>query len=358
MSSDFAPLNLELYKRLQRNFGTVAVANQGEGFVSTVRQGLDGRPKQHVAHSGEYYRVCCPYCKDTRNRLWVNHRYGHVDPNTRNKNMHLVICYNENCLSHPGRRQQFENAVFRGMNWSQRKSLVVQRGETQEAGLKQVSPPGTLVTVDALPDDHEASLYLRSRGYDPVELGTNFNVAYCEFAEPKYPAAADRIVASVVMDGELVGWQCRYIGDIDWKKAGFAKYYTRPGMPKRLMFYNYDQAKKYPLVVLTEGISDVWAVGPQAIAMLGKKLHASQERLLCSTWGKGLVALLLDPDAKSETDDLVARLEHKFTGGVVPIYLTEQDPGELDRDAIWAIITHELKSRNYEMFSVDANEGS
>jgi hypothetical protein len=160
------------------------------------------------------------------------------------------------------------------------------------------------------------------------------------------------------MDGELVGWQCRYIGDIDWKKAGFAKYYTRPGMPKRLMFYNYDQAKKYPLVVLTEGISDVWAVGPQAIAMLGKKLHASQERLLCSTWGKGLVVLLLDPDAKSETDDLVARLEHKFTGGVVPIYLTEQDPGELDRDAIWAIITHELKSRNYEMFSVDANEGS
>jgi hypothetical protein len=159
------------------------------------------------------------------------------------------------------------------------------------------------------------------------------------------------------MDGQLVGWQCRFIGDIDWKRAGMAKYYTRPGMPKRLMFYNYDQAKNYPLVVLTEGISDVWAVGPQAVAMLGKKLHASQERLLCDTWGEGVLVVMLDPDARDETDKLVQRLESKFAGGVVPVYLDEQDPGDLDRDVIWSIISEELKSRNYQMYSLEEKEG-
>lgn len=356
MSSDLRPLNPELHRRLQKNFGNVLIANPGEGFVATVRRGLDGFPKQRVAHSGEYYRVCCPYCKDTRNRLWVNHKFGVFDENTRSKNTHLAICYNENCLSHPARRQRFENAIFRGMNWTQRKAVVVQRGSAQEEGLRTVSPPGTLVPVNCLPDDHKVSVYLRSRGYSPDELGTSFQVAYCEFAEPKYPAAADRIVASVVMGGQLVGWQCRFIGDINWKQSGVAKYYTRPGMPKRLMFYNYDQAKNYPLVVLTEGISDVWSVGPQAVAMLGKKLHPSQESLLCNTWGDGVLVLMLDPDAREETEKLVQRLEAKFAGGVVPIYLDAYDPGDLDRDVIWSIISEELRSRNYQMYSLDEGD--
>ena len=108
MSSGVQPLNPELYRRLQKNFGNVLIANPGEGFVATVRRGLDGRPKQQIAHSGEYYRVCCPYCKDMRSRLWVNHKFGVFDENTRSKNTHLAICYNENCLTHPAQRQRFE----------------------------------------------------------------------------------------------------------------------------------------------------------------------------------------------------------------------------------------------------------
>jgi len=42
---------------------------------------------------------------------------------------------------------------------------------------------------------------------------------------------------------------------------------------------------------------------------------------------------------------------------VVPIYLDEQDPGDLDRDVIWSIISEELKSRNYQMYSLEEKEG-
>jgi hypothetical protein len=357
MSNDPAPLNSELYRRLQKNVGNVVVANSGESFIATTRRGLDGSPRQHISHSGEYYRVCCPYCRDTRHRLWVNHRFGVFDENTRSKNTHLAICYNENCLAHPATRQRFENAIFRGMNWAQRKAVAVKQGEAQEEELKVVSPPGTLVPVNQLPTDHKVVAYLQTRGYSPEELGEQFHVAYCEFSDSRYPAAADRIVASVVMDGQLVGWQCRFIGDIDWKQAGIAKYYTRPGMPRRMMFYNYEQAKQYPLVVLTEGISDVWAVGPQGVAILGKHLHHMQERLLCETWGNGTLIVMLDPDAKDEVDNIVHRLEHKFAGGVIPVYLEGCDPGDLDREVIWEHISEELRARNYEMYQVTTKKG-
>ena len=358
MSSGVNPLNPELYKRLERNFGNILVANPGEGFVATTRRGLDGSPRQHVSHAGEYYRICCPYCRDTRHRLWVNHRFGVYDENTRSSNMHLAICYNENCLGHPANRQRFENSVFRGMNWSQRKTVTVKRGEIQPDELKVVSPPGTMVPVHQLPPDHKVVAYLQSRGYDPQELGTVFNIHYCEFADPQYPAAADRIVASVVMDGQLVGWQCRFIGDIDWKRAGISKYYTRPGMPRRMMFYNFDQAKQYPMVVLAEGISDVWSIGPQGVALLGKHLHPLQERLIVETWGKGTLIIMLDPDARDEVEKLVERLDHKFEGGVVPVYLEGQDPGDLDRDVLWSIITEELRSRNYDIYAHDPSGDS
>lgn len=346
---DTKPLNSELYTRLQRNVSTVKIANTGERFVSTVKRGLNGRPKELVSQTGEYYRVCCPFCKDTRHRLWVNHRYGVVDASTRSKNTHLAICYNESCLQHPARRQQFENMIFVGMNWAHRKSVVVDRGASQEDKVRTVDPPGVLIPVDQLDVASSAVSYLVGRGYDPVELGQKFNVSYCEFADARYPAAEGRIVASLMVDGQLVGWQCRYVGDVDWKSAGFAKYYTRPGMPKRLMLYNYDQAKNFPLVVLTEGITDVWSVGPQAVALLGKKLHSAQERILWQTWGHGTLVVMLDADARSEAEDIVRRLGPKFSRGVVPVYLDGVDPGELDREFVWDIINNEMKNSGYEM---------
>jgi hypothetical protein len=347
------PLNPELYTRLQRNVSTVVIANPGERFVSTVKLGINGRPKELVSQSGEYYRACCPFCKDTRHRLWINHRYGVIDEATRNKNTHLAICYNEDCLHHPARRRQLENMIFTGMNWAHRKSVTVSRGVSQEDKVRVVEPPGMLIPVDQLDPESPAVAYLISRGYDPVELGQRFNVSYCEFADSRYPASEGRIVAALMMDDQLVGWQCRYVGDIDWKSSGVSKYYTRPGMPKRLMLYNYDQAKAFPLVVLTEGVTDVWAVGPQAVALLGKKLHPSQERLLWQTWGHGTLVIMLDADAHEEITSLVNRLAPKFSGGVVPVYLEGADPGDLDREFIWDIITTKLKQSGYKMVRTD-----
>ena len=62
----------ELYFKLKKLFGQVHVNNRGVGMV--MRPSSNGeRPTSIV--NGEYYRVCCPFCKETRHRLYINHRW-------------------------------------------------------------------------------------------------------------------------------------------------------------------------------------------------------------------------------------------------------------------------------------------
>src|SRR4249920_1968854 len=90
-----SPLNPRLYRLLQDNFGTVKIASPGEAMIAqSVREPVSDRPMLAITHSGEYYRLCCPYCNDTRYRLYVNHMYGQKDRFGRRMKF-LAVCYNE-----------------------------------------------------------------------------------------------------------------------------------------------------------------------------------------------------------------------------------------------------------------------
>ena len=71
------------------------------------------------------------------------------------------------------------------------------------------------------------------------------------------------------MDGTLHGWQGRYIGN---PPKYVPKYFTMPTMKKTELLYNLDQARNFNSVVLVEGVTDVWKVGPASVAMFGKTL--------------------------------------------------------------------------------------
>src|SRR5687767_12890973 len=114
-----AVLNAFLFGALQACFGKVLVANEGEHshvyYCPDWTRG--GKPRAETAHSGEYYRVNCPFCTDSRFRLWINHRWGVYDQVTGNYNLHLAHCYNtdgmpDGCLAEPGRRQQLERMLL------------------------------------------------------------------------------------------------------------------------------------------------------------------------------------------------------------------------------------------------------
>lgn len=84
-------LNPPLYQRLQQQFGSVKVVDAGVPMV--VRRGKDyvtGKIRLDFASKGEQYRVCCPFCNDTRHRLYVHHSFG--DKGVHTQTVVILLC--------------------------------------------------------------------------------------------------------------------------------------------------------------------------------------------------------------------------------------------------------------------------
>lgn len=328
----------QLYKRLQARFATVTVANSGEALVGRVRRRVCStgiKPVFDIVSPGEYYRVSCPYCPDTRQRLWVNHMFGQPDPaDTRRTLNWLAVCYNEGCLTEWARRIQLEDLLFGACNRTARATqFAVSRGTVDVGVLRETRLPGQVIRLDELSYDHMACQYLLARGFDPVRLAREYGVVFCVDADAMYPAASQRIIVPIYMHGKLVGWQGRWPADLDWKSQGIPKYYGLPHMPKRLMLYNYDNAKAFDVCIVVEGVTDVWATGDPAVALLGNRIHPMQRKLLLEFTG-GIV-IMLDPGVVVTEEDLNV-FRRQFEGRVATVALPDGvDPGELSEGELW-----------------------
>jgi hypothetical protein len=354
------PLCPGLYELLRREFGDVGIANEGEDFIPGNRyhDPISGRWDREIIHAGEYYTVNCPYCGDTRRRLWFNHTYGQLDEDGRIINWR-VLCYNEGCLSGHDRRavenrEDLEIRLFRAeLSGAERIiSLAIHPGRRDDGGpLAAVEMPGKVTTLDQLPPEHEAVMYIEDRGYDAAKLGRKYGVCYCHKAY-EFSQVQGRIIIPVVMDGQTVGWQSRYVGELDWSACGVRKYYNLPGMKKRKMLYNWDRASQGRIIVIVEGVTGVWTVGDSATALLGKSITAHQMQMLGNLPESGeqtrCLVLMLDPDADQDHKEKrrldlafgrLANLYQKPGGRVVRVHLPKgKDPGSFDHETIWDMI--------------------
>lgn len=202
---------------------------------------------------------------------------------------------------------------------------------------RDVQSPGELVPLSSLPDEHEAVLYLRARGFDPRELERDFGLSYCRKGKAFAGGVFDTtgtIVIPVVENGKAIAWQSRLLYNPESVKEeekaayGFKydpergkfvvppKYFTSPGFKKGEHFFNYDQAAKTGFVVVTEGAFDAMRVGRCAVAAFGKNVSDAQVQILQATWP--VVILLLDPDAGSDQEELKRRLEGRSAFGGSP----------------------------------------
>lgn len=345
------PLNPALYGRLVEEFGFVQTSHSGIAAIISRQKGpFNNENRISLLTAGEYYRINCPYCGDSRGRLWINHLFGVADKLTGSRNLWLAICYNEDCLSIPGKSQELHEQIYGFRNVNLRgKPIVVIQGEVIPEELKKVDWPGKMCLLSELHAGHQAVKYLYSKNLDLSYLSSEFGVQYCYEANQEYPLAQDRLVIPIVMDELLVGWQCRYPDDIDWKTAHIPKYYNRPNMPRRLMLYNIDNAKKYPFTVITEGPSDVWRVGPYSIATFGKHLSVNQVSKISSVWENCVIFILLDGDAWEDAQKLAVRFGPQ-QDKVIPIKLPEdKDPGGMTCEEIKTYIDNAASARGINL---------
>jgi hypothetical protein len=320
-------LNPTLYAFLQHKFRDVRFANQGSSaVVQRIQDPLN--PKRTLTNAqqwGEYYCVCCPFCNDVGNKLWINYLYGaDYNPKSgRRTDTHLAICYKNNCIESPERREQLEDLIF-GPGRHLLAKVPIQAGDTT-IGPQQISVPGKIVNLLELADTAPAVEYLTGRNFD-IELLTNvFGVGVCTEPYPQYRLMRGRIYIPSYFNQQLVAWQ----GRLPTTQKVDMKYYTAGSKSRTL--YNYDLACRQECVVIVEGAPSVWRLGAIGVSLFGKTLSSWQENTITTTWTGKPVFVVLDKGEEAAIEKATMQLcRHNLQ--VIPVLMPdERDPADYSK---------------------------
>lgn len=328
-------LNSELYSALKRRFGRVKIANYGlkASMVPMASNGkLEATPK-----GGEYYRVCCPRCRDSKYRLWVSYLWGKRNPRTGNLVFHTYHCFNEECEKFGTNRLDLYDELCHVYAVGKSGNIELSDIATEAERAPVITTPGVCVPLHSLMPDHPACKFFCRRRFDPREVSKAFGVSYCEEAYDWLSQGVRRIVQNriifpVIVGGKQIAWQARYVGK---DGSGIApkdtpKYFTAPGFSKSQCLYNWDNAVrlKGQFGVLVEGVMDVARL-PWSVASFGASLSRVQTDLLISLYGKGALVLLWDRDKADKASLLRDKLNTSFNRGVACVVLPDdRDPAD------------------------------
>jgi DNA primase len=267
----------------------------------------------------------------------------------------LCHCYNEDCLSTYQRQKALYDMVYDDIGNGRRLPPdPILKGTRPSRALSGVRPAAEVVyALHMLPPDHPANVYLRSRGYDPAQLSSKLRVGYCYTAYYDFRIASDRIIIPIYFADHFVGWQARSVGE---PAGGAPKYYSMPGMRKNEILYNYDEARKYSFVVICEGPTDVWRVGPPAVALLGKTMSTAQRHLIAAGWGKGAAVVLLDGDARADARRIHDALGDLVRDRVLVELPEDKDPGDFAAEDLWRLIYETARQKGVTLFKERASQ--
>ena len=335
--------NPRLYKAIRKVFGqTPKIVNEGMpcrlmgvwaeySFTPQVQELPPG-----ATSGGEQYAVNCPHCGDTRQRLYISHMWDteFVQNNVRyHCSDRLIHCFNEDCFGSSTDPEKAEKAQLRREKLTaQLRSELGQITEVSGDDLEpneesfeselshQAELPEEFHKLDDPNTPKEVLQYIAERGFNPRELQDIWEVGwvpcYGKFHHPL-------IVTPVKQNGELWFWQGRLV-PLDGHIGGplersvltgkeFPKYFFPPSVKKAWCLYNLDRARlSSDAILLVEGVTDVWALGPAAIARFGKSLSGAQVQLMTEQcFGKHIVIVpdRDDPQAVDCAKEDAMRLE-------------------------------------------------
>jgi len=352
-------LNPPLYNALVKKFGDVKISRENDPAQYSIPSGkyscFTSKQTKYADLDdwGESYEVCCPVCGDTRHRLRFCHLWGEkVVPKGTKKPVYFGTycfhCYNEGCH----KKQDM---------WNKLKDLDIDKtDEVATFNSKKVSfkkivdvdialPKGALPLIDnALPG--YVKDYLKDRELDIEELNDIYMCKYVPAglewqSEDKTHTVTfyeDRLLIPIMQKGIQVSWQARRFND----DADTLKYLFPPGCKKNHYLYNMDNALLHSDLVICEGVTDVWRVGQNAVALFGKSLSPMHVELMRVLWGfDGKAVIALDPDAEKAANSMarLLRVKKVFPKGVAVLHLDKGDPDNYSRAEINALITEKMK---------------
>lgn len=367
----FKPLNPLLFRSLEAAFGHVQVSNPGVSIQFHYRPDWifrKGRLRAEVVEHGETYRVNCPFCSDTRRRLYVPYHWGVKEKRTGDDMLHLPRCFNEGCLARRDAQEELLDMVYppRGHRRSTAAQLVEPAPRKDSAATRVVMPNGK--PLADLPDEHKALEYLRGRKFDPERLAKQWGVYYCSsnrkdrgvtnrphFCDERivYPIMAPAVFAAGSRNAgkaavRLAGWQARSLMVNDNKDV--PKYLTSCGTKKSELLYGLPAAMKTEgPIVIVEGVTDVWRLRTNAVAMFGKSISSAQCRLIAPHFTGRPIVILLDRDAASDARTVCEKVHRtRLAAGdnatvvVAKLPCGRSDPGECTFKEAWEAVKRAL----------------
>lgn len=288
-------LNQALFEALRKlNKGNAPkIVNAGQTGRFRVEM-IAGKPTLHG--EGEQYSINCPFCGDTRQRLYVHHMFGRIHHvhgfnQPGQQLVTLAYCHNETKRI---KLIGYVEGYLKVDATAQTMDFLNQRNSAG-ANLQHSCPGmGETTPLQDLHRGHPAVEYLIGRGFDPGYLGRTCGaVLMVKHPDPYIGKISDgRIGFGHHIDGKLKLWHARLAYDAG-KKKWPPKWWFPSGTIK--VPWNVDVASHFPVVVLCEGILSAVNAGPAAIAIGGKTITQETLGIISTRWKRAFV--MLDPDA-------------------------------------------------------------
>jgi hypothetical protein len=247
----------------------------------------------------------CPFCD------------GGSDPNKPYCGYNLSGNY-INCWRCGGHSIAQTMKALSGLSWKEIKALV----GNIEVDRSTVWTPvrGNLAYPDGLvPLKKVHRKYLKGRGFDPDELVRLWGIQGIGLA----PSLSWRLFIPITQDGQVVSWTTRKVSDNGSSSRYISASPSQEIRSAKECLYGIDYARHG--VVIVEGPTDVWRVGPGSIAVLGTGIKPAQ-LLRLSKFLIRAVCFDNEPAGRKRARMLCDSLS-AFPGSTTLVELDAKDPG-------------------------------
>ncbi len=168
--------------------------------------------------------------------------------------------------------------------------------------------------------------YLRRRKFDPVEITRLWNVRGIGLSNARF---SWRLFIPYILDDQNVNWTTRSVNHVSPNKYVSASA-NECSIPRTELLYGEDYVRNAILAV--EGPTDVWRIGPGAVATSGLSYSSAQVEKLAKYPIRG-VCFDNSIDAQNRASELCDALS-VFPGTTYRICLIADDPGSADKQEI------------------------
>lgn len=178
--------------------------------------------------------------------------------------------------------------------------------------------------LDNIPNLHRN--YLIKRGFNPDELVNNYKIRATSNIGG---AMSFRVIVPIILDGILVNYTGRDVTGTQKTKYKNLEN-DKAIIPMKQCVYNLDSVRDR--AIICEGVTDVWRIGPGAIATMGKTFTLYQINLIRKRGIKDIF-VMYDSDAIRDAEALAGVLS-TIVNRVEILELDSGDPGDLSAEEV------------------------